>query len=80
MDKGLHKLFKTVVKEILQDLLLGESCSEVYHFIPEPRNFYEVTKLSDDIKKPWLKATQKEVKNLITIRIFLLNIQRKVNL
>ena len=24
-----------------------------------------MTKLSDDIKKPWLKATQKEIKNLI---------------
>ena len=34
MIKGLHKVFKTVVKEILQDLPpLGESGSEVYHFI-----------------------------------------------
>ena len=31
--------------------------SEVSHFIPEPRNFSEVTKLSENIKKPWLKAT-----------------------
>ena len=51
MGKGLHKVFKTVVKEISQDLpILGESGSEVSHFIPEPRNFSEVTKLSDDIK------------------------------
>ena len=35
MGKGLHKVFKTVVKEILQDLpLLGESGSEVSHLIP----------------------------------------------
>ena len=47
MGKGLHKVFSTVVKEILQELThLGESGSEVSHFIPEPRNFAEVTKLS----------------------------------
>ena len=46
MGKGLHKVFKTVVKDISQDLPpLGESSSEVSHFIPEPRNFSEVTKL-----------------------------------
>ena len=38
----------------------GESGSEVSHFIPEPRNFAEVTKLSENIRKPWLKATFKE--------------------
>ena len=43
MDKGLHMVFKTVVKEILQELTpLGESGSEVSHFIPEPRNFFDV--------------------------------------
>ena len=43
MGKGLHKIFKTVVKEILQDFpLLGESGTEVSHFIPEPINFPEV--------------------------------------
>ena len=66
MGKGLHKVFITIVKEILQELEnLGESGSEVSHFIPEPRNFYEVTKLSENIRKPWLKATLKEIKNLI---------------
>ena len=36
MSKGLHKLFKTVVKEIFQYLPpLGESGSEVSHIIPE---------------------------------------------
>ena len=35
MGKVLHKLFKTVVKYILQDLPpLGETGSEVSHFIP----------------------------------------------
>ena len=35
MGKGLHKVFKTVVKEILQYLPpLGKSGSEVSHFIP----------------------------------------------
>ena len=43
MGKGLHKVFITVVKDILQELApLGESGSEVSHFIPEPRNFAEV--------------------------------------
>ena len=60
MEKGLHKVFSTVVKEILQELLpLGESSSEVSHFIPEPKHFAEVTKLSENIKKPWLKETLK---------------------
>ena len=57
MSKGLHKVFKTVVKNIQQDLPLGEFGSEISYFIPEPRNFSEVKKLSDYIKKPWLKAT-----------------------
>ena len=44
MGKGLHKVFSTIVSEISQELTnLGESGSEVSHFIPEPRNFAEVT-------------------------------------
>ena len=58
--KGLHKVFSTIVKEISKELTpLGEFGSEVSHFIPEPRNLAEVTKLSENIKKPWLKATLK---------------------
>ena len=50
MGKGLHKVFSTVVKVILQELTdLGESGSEVSHFIPDPRNFSEVAKLSENI-------------------------------
>ena len=72
MGKGLHKVFKTIVKDISQDLPpLGESGSEVSHFIPEPRNFAEVKKLPDNIKKPWLKANQKDIKNLINNQNFL---------
>ena len=38
MGKGLHKVFSTTVKEISQELTnLGESGSEVSHFIPEPK-------------------------------------------
>ena len=56
MVKVLHKLFKSVIKEISQVLpFLGESGSEVSYFIPDPRNFSELTRLSDDINKPWLK-------------------------
>ena len=43
MGKGLHNVFKTVVKDISQALTpLGESGSEFSHFIPKPRNFSEV--------------------------------------
>ena len=46
MGKVLHKVFKTVVKDILHDFPhLVESGSEVSHFIPEPRNFTEVKKI-----------------------------------
>ena len=52
MGKDLHKVFSRVVKNISQELTtLGESGSEFSHFIPEPRNFAEVTKLSENIKK-----------------------------
>ena len=51
--KGLHRVFSTIVKEILQELTnIGESGSEVSHFISEPRNFVEVTELSENIRKP----------------------------
>ena len=73
MGKGLYKVFKTVVKEISQELTpLGKSGSEFSHFIPEPRNFAEVKNISDNIKKPWLKSTLKEIKNLINNHNFLI--------
>ena len=50
---------------------LGESGSEVSHLIPEPRNFSEVNFVSDDINKPWPKATLKDIKNLINNQNFL---------
>ena len=60
MGKGLHKVSSTVVKYILHELTpLGESGSQVSHFIQESRNFAEVTNLSENIKKPWLKANLK---------------------
>ena len=73
MGKGLHKVFSTIVKEILQELTnFGESGSEVSYFIPEPRNFSEVTNLSKNIRKPWLKATLKEIKNIIKNQNFMI--------
>ena len=66
MVKALHKVFKAVFNEFLKALsILGESGSEVSYFILKPRNFAEVNRLSKDISKPWLKATLKEIKNLI---------------
>ena len=77
MGKGLHKVFSTIVSEISQELTnLEESGSEVSHFIPEPRNFAEVTKLSENIRKPWLKATFKEIKNIINNQTFLIEDQK----
>ena len=76
MGKGLHKVFSMVVKKISQELTpLEEIGSEVSQFIPEPRNFAEVTKLSENINKPWLKATLKEIKNLIDNQTFLIEDQ-----
>ena len=72
MGKGLHKVCISIVKEISQEIPpLVESGSEVSQFIPEPRNFTEVTKLSDDIKKPWLKSTLKDIENLINNQNFI---------
>ena len=73
MGKVLHRVFSTIVSEILQELTnFGESGSEVSHFIPEPRNFAEVTKLAENIKEPWLKATLKEIKILINNQTFMI--------
>ena len=72
MGKGLYKLFKDVVNEILQYLpILGESVSEVSYPISEPRNFEEVTRLSEDINKSLLNLTLKEITNLINNQNFI---------
>ena len=56
---------------------MGESGSEVSYFIPEPRNFSEVTRLSENIKKPWLKSTMKEIGDLINNQTFLVQDSEK---
>ena len=51
IDKDLHKFFKAVLNEInITFSTLGETVSEVPHFIPEPSNFSEVTILPADVK------------------------------
>ena len=50
---------------------MGESGSEASYFIPEPRNFAEVTILSYDIKKTFLKSKQNEIKYIINNHTFL---------
>ena len=73
MGKGLHRVFSTIVSEISQELTnFGETGSEVSHSIPEPRNFAEVTRFAENIRKPWLKATLKDIKNLINIQTFMI--------
>ena len=60
MGKSLHRVFSIIVSNISQELTnFGETGSEVAHFIPEPRNFSEVTRLAENIRKTWLKATLK---------------------
>ena len=77
MGKGLHRVFSTIVSEISQELTnIGETGSEVSHFIPEPRNFAEVTRLAENIRKPWLKATPEEIKNLINNQTFMIEDQK----
>ena len=56
---------------------MGESGSEVSHFIPELRNFSEFTKLSDYKKKPWIKANLNKVNNLINSQTFLVEYPEK---
>ena len=56
MGKGIQKLFKAVVNDAWQAFtFLGEYGLEITYFIPKPRNFAEVTRLSEDIRKPWVK-------------------------
>ena len=74
MGNFLHKVFNAVVNELNNSLPnLLESGSEVSHFIPEPRNFSEVTGLSADIKKAWLKVTMKDIKSLINNQTFIMD-------
>ena len=56
---------------------LGEPGSEVPHFIPEPRNFAEVTKLPAYFKNAWLKETLKETKSLNNNKTFLMEDPQK---
>ena len=56
---------------------MGESDSEVSHFILEPRNVSEMKKLTEDIRKPWLKATLKEINNLFNNQDFLIEDQNE---
>ena len=51
IGESLHNVFKTVVKDVSQDLPpLGESGLEVSNFIPEPRNKSEATTFLYDVK------------------------------
>ena len=78
VGRALPTVSVSRIKEISQVFPpLGESGSQFSHFIPEPINFSEVTRLSDEIKKPWIKATLKEIKNLINNQNFLVEYPKK---
>ena len=71
VGRGLYKVFKAVVKELSEAFpILGESGSEVTYFFPKPTNFAELTRLSEGINKPWLKANMKDINNLFNNRTF----------
>ena len=53
--------------------IFGESGTEGSYLIPEPRKFVEVTRLSEDIRKSWLKENLKQIKNLINNQTFLVD-------
>ena len=52
---------------------LGESGSEVSHLILKHRNFAEVTRLTEDINKAWLKSYLKDIKNIINSHTFIMD-------
>ena len=56
---------------------MGVSGSKISYLIPEPRNFPEVTILSDDINKSELKATLKKMKILINNQNLLYKYEEK---
>ena len=41
--------------------------------ISEPKNFSEVTILTEDIKNSWFKETLKDIKNIINNKTFLMD-------
>ena len=47
------------------------------HFIPENRNFDQVTRLPTDIKKAWLKVTLKKIESLMYNQTFLMDDQEE---
>ena len=57
--------------------IFGEYSSELSYFISELINFAEATRLSEEIKKPCLKATLKKTENLINNRNFLVQDSEK---
>ena len=81
VGKGLHKVLKDFVNELSEALpILGESGSEVSYVIPEPRDFAELTRLSEDTQKTWSTETLKYINNIIKNHIFWLMIQKSVSL
>ena len=56
---------------------MNEYGSEVSYFIPEHGNIAEVTRLSVDIKKQWIKEIMKDIKNLIKNQTFLVQYPEK---
>ena len=79
MGKVSHKVFKAVPNKLSKLLpIMGELVSKVSYFITKPREFIEVTRLSADTRKTWLKANLKEINNLIINQTFLVDKPEKI--
>ena len=74
MGKGLHKLFGTVEKKFHRNWQLWENLVEKF---PISLQSLETFQLSENIKKPCLKANLKEIKNLINNQTFLIEDQNE---
>ena len=78
MGKGLQKVFNFTLKQLNNSLsTLGESGSEVSHFISETRNFSEFTRLPTEVKDAWINSTMKEIEILINNQTFIIEELRK---
>ena len=88
MDRSV-KIYVKYIKRFTQGIQYGCKCDFTiidtlgriwFRSFPlrfRTKIFFEVTKLSENIKKPWLKATLKEKKNLINNQNFLIEYQNE---
>ena len=76
--KVLNKVFKNVVKYIFKIYHLWENLVRMFPIsLQNPLTFLKLQNCQMTLKKPWAKATQKEIKNLIHNQIFIVEYPKK---